>query len=102
MRLALAILAMSMGCGRSNRTCDPARDFVYRDRACTLAPSGPPNCEELGDGQCHLRCQSDADCPDSAPNCHVLGLALGGDFNCNGSVRICAQATRDDCPASAR
>ena len=102
MRMALGVLfAMSLGCGRPSRTCDAAVDFVYRDRICgALRPgAGPATCTEVGDGLCHLRCQSDGDCPDSAPNCHAVGLFLGGDFGCNGSVRICGQATRDECAA---
>jgi hypothetical protein len=101
MRLALAglVALFFIGCGRPDRTCDPAVDFVYHDRLCGLpAPGSPPApCEELGDGRCHLRCNSDDDCPDSAPNCHVLGLANGGDFNCNATVKICGNAQQDQC-----
>jgi hypothetical protein len=101
MRLGLAaLIAISLGCGTRDRTCDPAVDFIYRDARCGILPNGPGPCTEVGDGLCHLRCDSDGDCPSSAPKCHVLGLFQGGDFSCNASVRVCGHAERDECPIS--
>jgi hypothetical protein len=40
MRLGLAaLIAISLGCGERDRTCDPAVDFIYRDAR---------NCHVLG------------------------------------------------------
>ena len=100
MRLFFAVLlAIAAGCGRPDRSCDPARDFVYHDSICGLPPPGSPPvpCDQVGDGLCHLRCNSDDDCPRSVPNCHVLGLFNGGDSGCNGTVKICGTADHDDC-----
>jgi hypothetical protein len=95
-----ALIAISLGCGARDRTCDAAVDFIYRDARCGILPNGPGPCTEVGDGLCHLRCDADRDCPSSAPNCHVLGLFQGGDFSCNASVRVCGHAERDECPIS--
>lgn len=101
MRIALvAFLAIAFGCAKGDRACDPASDFVFNDRICgpPRPPGSPPApCDALGDGLCHLRCNSDDDCPDAAPNCHVLGLFNGGDFSCNKTVKICGTANQDDC-----
>src|SRR3954462_5419362 len=99
MRIVLAMALATGGCGHSIRTCDSNVDFVYRDTSCgSVSPGDPVTCQEVGDGLCHLRCSSDGDCPAFAPNCHVLGLFQGGDFKCNGSVRVCGQLDRDECP----
>jgi hypothetical protein len=99
-RFALAIALCVAACGRPARTCG-AEDFVYVDQSCGQVPGGTPACEQVGDGLCHFRCGSDGDCPEAAPYCRTLGLFSGGDFNCNGSVRICREVDRNDCPASA-
>ena len=71
-------------------TGDAGCDFVYRD---LIIDGG------VGDGLCYKACATAADCPDPArPNCSVLGLWKGGDWACNGRVRICMAERRNDCP----
>ena len=100
-RFAIAIVLCAAACGRPSRTCG-AEDYIYVDRSCNLQPPGDHlGCRDVGDGLCYLRCGSDRDCPEAVPYCRTLGLYSGGDFNCNGSVRICREADRSDCPVTA-
>ncbi|MBN1773302.1 MAG: hypothetical protein JXB32_18715 [Deltaproteobacteria bacterium] len=60
--------------------------------------AGPPPCEQQGDLTMYIRCSSNEDCCESArPYCSVLGLFNGGDWNCNGTVRVCRDERADDC-----
>ncbi len=100
-RLVVAIALFAAACGRPSRTCG-AQDFIYVDQSCSLLPPGDKlGCRDVGDGLCHLRCGSDGDCPDAVPYCRTLGLYSGGDYSCNGSVRICRDADQNDCPVFA-
>jgi hypothetical protein len=71
--------------------------FFYSDRACSWSPSGPSDCYEAGDRQCHQECETDADCDPCRPHCRTLGLFRNGDSNCNGLVRVCSTTEWDDC-----
>jgi hypothetical protein len=99
MRSVAIAMVLATACGKPDRVCG-AGDFVYRDRACGAPlPGGTSTCSDVGDGLCHLRCASDADCPAETAFCRTLGLYSGGDFNCNSSVTICRAIDRDDCRA---
>ena len=79
----------------------PTGYFLYRDsiNGPMQSTGGRPPASPSGDNLCHQECTSDADCTDPCrPRCHVLGLYQGGDFKCNGRVRVCGTATYDECP----
>lgn len=46
---------------------------------------------------CYWRCATDADCGGSAPYCGDHADSRGGDFGCNGEIRLCDTAPHDDC-----
>jgi hypothetical protein len=100
--LAISAVAIAACASPQQRFCG-AEDFVYHDLACaTPSPSGGTTCAEVGDGLCHLRCTSDADCIAEAPFCRTLGLYAGGDFNCNATVQICRDVDQNDCTRTTR
>jgi hypothetical protein len=100
--LSLAsLLAVLAGCGATaGRQC-LAEEYVHSDRRGGPLPDGGSHSEPVGDGGTYLRCATDADCcePDR-PYCRTLGLYQGGDYSCNGSVRVCDAQPRNDCPLS--
>jgi hypothetical protein len=77
----------------------PSGDFYYTDRACGPTPGGALSCgSDEGDLRCHKLCATDAECADPCrPHCHTLGLFSGGDYQCNGHVRVCGTSTSDEC-----
>jgi hypothetical protein len=86
--------------------CAP-QEFLYDDTSCP--PPGPDpvdaavfkQCMPAGDGLCHARCASNAECTDPArPYCGLLGLFASYDSNCNVGVRICREHPGDDCPTT--
>jgi hypothetical protein len=109
MRLIIWVVLCAFACGGPDvagseraraaaRTCGPD-DFIYTDVTCGPLPGSA--CYDRGDGLCHLRCASDADCPDQVPFCRTLGLYRTGDYNCNDWVPICREADLNDCPFAA-
>jgi hypothetical protein len=55
-------------------------------------------CHEMGDGLCHTKCETDKDCKDPCrPHCTDVGLWSGGDYGCNGTVRMCSDQVQDYC-----
>jgi hypothetical protein len=95
--LVIATVGVAACAGPAQRSCG-AEDFVYNDLVCeTPTPSGGTTCTPVGDGLCHLRCTTDADCVSEAPFCRILGLYAGADFSCNDTVRICRDVDRNDC-----
>lgn len=83
-----------------------ATEFRYDDVSCPPPGPGPVDasvstaqCTSAGDGLCHARCATSADCTDpTRPYCGILGLYAGYDDNCNVGVRICREHPGDDCP----
>jgi hypothetical protein len=95
--LVIAALAVAACAEPAQRFCG-AEDFIYNDLVCEApTPSGGTSCSQIGDGMCHLRCTTDADCVTEAPFCRILGLYAGADFNCNANVRICREVDLNDC-----
>src|SRR5262245_3976838 len=48
---------------------------------------------------CYQRCTRDDECTDpERPFCSIQGFAKGGDYSCNGAVRLCRCWPDDDCP----
>ncbi|HEX4474048.1 MAG TPA: hypothetical protein VH142_03155 [Polyangiaceae bacterium] len=85
-----------------------AHEFLYDDVSCNAPGPGPVDaavfdnsCSPAGDGLCHARCATNADCTDPArPYCGILGLWADYDYNCNVGVLICRERPGDDCPRS--
>ncbi len=76
----------------------PVGYYLYADSIGGPGPMGVYSSDPIGDLLCHQTCETDADCSDPChPSCHTLGLFSGGDWNCNGKVRVCGTRTRDDC-----
>jgi hypothetical protein len=78
----------------------PSATFLYEDESCPgVTDAGSSlQCTQEGDGLCHERCNTDADCSDPGrPYCRILGLFDGGDWNCNAGVRVCRETDKDDC-----
>lgn len=72
--------------------------YLYADSIGGPLPGGGFSSSPVGDQLCHQRCETDADCTDPCrPACHTLGLFSGGDWNCNGRVRVCDTHRVDDC-----
>src|SRR6478609_11288502 len=71
--------------------CGP-NEFLYEDESCPppAVADAASKCEPEGDGLCHERCKTDADCTDPGrPYCRVLGVFAGYDYNCNVGVLVC-------------
>jgi hypothetical protein len=78
----------------------PLGYFYYMDKISGPDPAAGSSCGpgDVGDLLCHQTCNTDADCSDPCrPNCRTLGLFSGGDYNCNGHVRVCGTSTLDQC-----
>jgi hypothetical protein len=72
--------------------------YLYADSIGGPGPDGTFSSSPVGDQLCHQSCETDADCSDPCrPACHTLGLFSGGDWNCNGRVRVCGTRSFDDC-----
>lgn len=114
--LILTVLALSfIGCSSSESVSDAgciidggAGDsgpcgtcrFYYDDNLCGLTPpdAGYYPCQQMGDLACYDYCTDSSQCKDSnRPNCSVLGLFNGGDYNCNKPVKVCRAKKDDDC-----
>lgn len=68
------------------------------DRRGGLLPDGGNPTVLVGDNRCYQRCNRDEDCQDSQrPHCAIQGRFQGGDFLCNGSVRVWRCGRADDC-----
>lgn len=91
--IGVMLTASIVGCGSS----PPPELFVYHDLRCGVTADGGTGCEDVGDGLSHPVCTSDSQCTREVPFCRTLGLYKGGDFICNGSVRICRPVDHDDC-----
>lgn len=49
--------------------------------------------------ECVIPCASDADCDDTGlPFCSTKGLYRGGDYYCNGTMKVCREARQNQCP----
>ena len=99
-------LTVAAGCGSRPTAVTDAGDVT--DVADVVCPSpdesGPcqPGGFNFNDEQaalaCFSRCSSDADCTDPCqPYCSIQGLVEGGDYNCNGQIRVCRSLRQDDC-----
>lgn len=72
-------------------------DFVCDDWGCEVKPTVKP-------GECYKRCTPseigavDDECDEpERPFCGQVGLALGGDFACNGCAHVCLAEPLDYC-----
>ncbi len=79
----------------------PAGWYLWDDRAGS-APmpdgGGVDPVDPVGDNRCYQRCTADGECKDpQRPLCRVRGLFMGGDYNCNGVVRVCSCSVTNEC-----
>jgi hypothetical protein len=72
-------------------------DFTCSDWGCEVKPTVKP-------GECYKRCtpsvvgEVDDECDEpERPFCGQVGLALGGDFACNGCAHVCVAEPLDYC-----
>ncbi len=92
--------AAEVKCSPSERLDQPeacAADwFLWDDYSGGPPPHAGGGLE--GDNRCYQRCGTNDDCKDPArPFCSILGLFKGGDYQCNGGVRVCRCKQRNDC-----
>ena len=82
-----------------SRSSDATTSDARADATCPPKPSrcvAPSGAEDAL--ACYAPCSTDADCADPCePFCRIQGLPMGGDYLCNGTIRVCHANRLDDC-----